>query len=212
MPSCRYFMLKMFRSAACAHGREARRVLGAFISRNTKSVPLVPFRVHSRASSRPLPGLAFARPHPIRFTSPKSLSRGSKFLFLRKVCAYGRVFFRWFFKNHRQDHASGIQKINPIPLGVNAIRAKSGGISKNPKDFRFFFARCRTCVTVAKNESHFLKGLIFPSFFRIVFDRRHIPTFPKYRQADVLETLLYKQMHINMLKTPSGRRFENLAI
>ena len=76
----------------------------------------------------------------------------------------------------------------------------------------FFFAGCRTCVTVAKSESHFLKGLKFPSFFRMVFDRRHIPTFPKYRQADVLETLLYEQMHSNMLKTPSGRRFGSLAI
>ena len=80
------FYVKMFRSAACAHGREARRVLGAFITRNTTSVPLVPFRVHSRVSSAPLPGLAFARPHPLRFTSPKSLFRGSKFLIMRKVC------------------------------------------------------------------------------------------------------------------------------
>ena len=69
-----------------------------------------------------------------------------------------------FAKTQHQGHVSGTQKVNPIPLGVNAIRAKSGGISENPKDFRFFFARGRTCVTVAKNESHFLKGLNFHLF------------------------------------------------
>ena len=86
-------MLKIFRSAACAHGREARRVVGAFIPRCTKSVRFVRFRLHSRAFPGRLPGLAFARPRPLRFTSPKSLSRGSKFLFYLGAHRFRRFFF-----------------------------------------------------------------------------------------------------------------------
>ena len=38
------------------------------------------------------------------------------------------------------------------------------------------------------------------------------PACSKYRQADVLETSLYKQMHTSMFKIPSGRRFGDLAL
>ena len=68
------------------------------------------------------------------------------------------------------------------------------------------------CLDILTNAHKYAQDTCRQMVWRSCYINKCTPICSKYLQAYVLETWVYKHMHTNMLKIPSGRRFGDLAI
>ena len=68
------------------------------------------------------------------------------------------------------------------------------------------------CLDILTNAHKYAQDTCRQMVWRPCYINTCTPICSKYLQADVLEILLYKQMHTNMLKIPAGIRFGDMGI